>query len=82
MCCYTALLRVVARFHDDIFSDPTSPSGLNKVCSTRLVVHLMLTPHSQRVDFRSVTITHDAKLAAFMEEWTKRFAQESDANGE
>ncbi|KAJ7915584.1 hypothetical protein B0H13DRAFT_2231820 [Mycena leptocephala] len=51
MCCYTALLRVVARFHDDIFSDPTSPSGLNK-----------------RVDFRSVTITHDAKLAAFMED--------------
>ncbi|CAK5274670.1 unnamed protein product, partial [Mycena citricolor] len=30
MCCYTALLLLVARFHDDIFSDPTSPSGLNK----------------------------------------------------
>jgi hypothetical protein len=25
------MLRLVARFHDDIFSDPTSPTGLNKV---------------------------------------------------
>ncbi|KAH7879353.1 fungal-specific transcription factor domain-containing protein [Lentinula edodes] len=30
LCGYTALLRIVARFHDDIFSDPNSPSGLNK----------------------------------------------------
>ncbi|KAJ7208439.1 hypothetical protein B0H12DRAFT_1034254 [Mycena haematopus] len=63
MCAYTALLLVVAGFHDDIFSDPTSPSGLNK-----------------RVDFRSVTLTHDAKLTAFSDEWSKRFAQESDPN--
>ncbi|KAJ7302054.1 hypothetical protein DFH08DRAFT_919001 [Mycena albidolilacea] len=63
MCAYTALLLVVAGFHDDIFSDPTSASGLNK-----------------HVDFRSVTIAHDAKLTAFSEEWSKRFAEESDAN--
>lgn len=61
MCAYTALLLVVAGFHDDIFSDPTSPSGLNK-----------------RVDFRTATVAHDAKLTAFEEEWGKRFAQESD----
>ncbi|KAJ3931253.1 MAG: putative fungal-specific transcription factor [Lentinula lateritia] len=30
LCGYTALLRIVARFHDEIFSDPNSPSGLNK----------------------------------------------------
>ncbi|KAF7361496.1 hypothetical protein MSAN_01183000 [Mycena sanguinolenta] len=61
MCAYTALLLVVAGFHDDIFSDPTSASGLNK-----------------HVDFRTVTMRHDAKLTAFEEEWSKRFAQESD----
>jgi hypothetical protein len=25
------MLRIVAAFHDDIFSDPDSPTGLNKV---------------------------------------------------
>ena len=33
LCGYTALLRIVARFHDEIFSDASSPTGLNKVCS-------------------------------------------------
>ncbi|KAK7028388.1 hypothetical protein R3P38DRAFT_3189883 [Favolaschia claudopus] len=61
MCAYTALLMVVARFHDDIFSDASSPTGLNK-----------------HVDFRSVTIAHDAKLTAFSEEWSRRFAEDSD----
>ncbi|KAL4066300.1 fungal-specific transcription factor domain-containing protein [Scleroderma yunnanense] len=30
LCAYTALLRIVAQFHDNIFSDPDSPTGLNK----------------------------------------------------
>ncbi|OJA14638.1 hypothetical protein AZE42_02677 [Rhizopogon vesiculosus] len=30
LCAYSTLLRIVGRFHDDIFSDPTSPTGLNK----------------------------------------------------
>ncbi|KIM60279.1 hypothetical protein SCLCIDRAFT_1217063 [Scleroderma citrinum Foug A] len=30
LCAYTALLRIVAQFHKDIFSDPDSPTGLNK----------------------------------------------------
>jgi hypothetical protein len=38
--------------------------------------------YSQRIDFRSVTIAHDMKLTVFMEEWSKRFAEDSDANGE
>ncbi|TCD66046.1 hypothetical protein EIP91_001854 [Steccherinum ochraceum] len=29
LCAYTAMLRIVSRFHDEVFSDPTSPSGLN-----------------------------------------------------
>lgn len=31
LCAYTALLRIVAQFHKNIFSDPDSPTGLNKV---------------------------------------------------
>src|ERR1700722_3101796 len=31
LCGYTSLLRIVARFHDEIFSDPDSASGLNRV---------------------------------------------------
>lgn len=30
LCGYTALLRIVAQFHDDVFSDPDSPTGLNR----------------------------------------------------
>ncbi|KAJ3986547.1 putative fungal-specific transcription factor [Lentinula detonsa] len=37
LCGYTALLRIVARFHDDIFSDPATPSGLNKSVDFREV---------------------------------------------
>lgn len=31
LCAYSALLQIVAKFHDEIFSDPSTPSGLNKV---------------------------------------------------
>ncbi|KAH7920352.1 hypothetical protein BV22DRAFT_1021375 [Leucogyrophana mollusca] len=30
LCAYSSLLRIVGRFHDEIFSDPSSPTGLNK----------------------------------------------------
>ncbi|KAF9074255.1 hypothetical protein BDP27DRAFT_1317542 [Rhodocollybia butyracea] len=56
LCGYTYLLRIVAGFHDEIFSDPSSPSGLNK-----------------HVEFRSITLKHDAYLTAFHKEWEKRF---------
>lgn len=61
LCGYTSLLRIVARFHVEIFSDPDSPTGLNKA-----------------VDFRSVTLAHDAHLSRYHEEWSQRFAEESD----
>lgn len=32
LCGYSALLQIVAKFHDEIFSDPSSPTGLNKAC--------------------------------------------------
>ncbi|KAL0066966.1 hypothetical protein AAF712_005955 [Marasmius tenuissimus] len=37
LCAHTALLRIVARFHEEIFSDPGSPSGLNKRVDFRTV---------------------------------------------
>ncbi|KAH7906942.1 fungal-specific transcription factor domain-containing protein [Hygrophoropsis aurantiaca] len=30
LCAYSSLLRIVGRFHDEIFSDPSSPTGLNR----------------------------------------------------
>ncbi|KAF7305162.1 hypothetical protein MKEN_01231400 [Mycena kentingensis (nom. inval.)] len=30
ICGYASLLRLISSFHDDIFSDPVSPTGLNK----------------------------------------------------
>ncbi|KAL6303631.1 hypothetical protein BKA93DRAFT_853541 [Sparassis latifolia] len=30
LCAYTQMLRIMARFHEEIFSDPTAPSGLNQ----------------------------------------------------
>lgn len=34
----------------------------------------------QSIDFRSVTLAHDANLTEYQEEWTKRFAEGSDPN--
>lgn len=42
LCGYTALLKIVARFHEEIFSDPSSPSGLNKVGFLRLTACMMI----------------------------------------
>ncbi|KIM44248.1 hypothetical protein M413DRAFT_443269 [Hebeloma cylindrosporum] len=61
LCAYSALMQIVAKFHDAVFSDPSSPTGLNK-----------------KVNFRTVTLTHDAHLKAYHEEWAKRFKEDSD----
>ncbi|KAG6852892.1 hypothetical protein C0991_008342 [Blastosporella zonata] len=53
----------MAKSHDEIFSDSSSPTGLNK-----------------RVNFRSVTMNHDAQLTRYQDEWTKRFSETSDPN--
>jgi hypothetical protein len=31
LCAYTSLLRIVAKFHEELFSDPDTATGLNKV---------------------------------------------------
>ncbi|PFH48536.1 hypothetical protein AMATHDRAFT_65250 [Amanita thiersii Skay4041] len=38
LCAYSALLQIVARFHNQIFSDPTSPTGLNKRADFRSII--------------------------------------------
>lgn len=40
LCAYSMLLQIVAKFHDEIFSDPSSASGLNKVTSFLLIVQI------------------------------------------
>ncbi|THH32747.1 hypothetical protein EUX98_g1452 [Antrodiella citrinella] len=64
ICAYTAMLRVVSRFHDQVFSDLSSPSGLNL-----------------QLDFLELTTLHDNYLSQFYEEWTARFANDSDLSG-
>lgn len=63
LCAHSALLQIVAKSHEEIFNDPSSPTGLNK-----------------SVDFRTVTMNHDAQLTRYHEEWSRRFAEESDPN--
>ncbi|KAJ3509576.1 hypothetical protein NLJ89_g5151 [Agrocybe chaxingu] len=63
LCAYSALLQIVAKFHDEIFSDSSSPTGLNK-----------------KVDFRAITLAHDANLTKYHDEWSQRFKADSDSN--
>ncbi|PSR74578.1 hypothetical protein PHLCEN_2v9755 [Hermanssonia centrifuga] len=51
----------MARFHDEIYSDPDSLTGLN-----------------ERVDFREIALRHDVDLSSYFEDWTRRFAEDSD----
>jgi hypothetical protein len=37
LCAYSSMLRIVAAFHDELFSDPDTPSGLNKNIDFRSV---------------------------------------------
>ncbi|KAJ8079809.1 hypothetical protein PM082_016631 [Marasmius tenuissimus] len=38
LCAHTVLLRIVARFHEEMFSDPSSPNGSNKAVDVRTVI--------------------------------------------
>lgn len=65
LCAYSSLLRIVAKFHEEIYSDADAPGGLN-----------------QNIDFRSITMRHDEKLEEYFKEWTQKFKDDSDPNGE
>lgn len=34
LCAYTQMLRIMTHFHDEIYSNPNSPTGLNRVGQT------------------------------------------------
>ncbi|KAJ7063571.1 hypothetical protein C8F01DRAFT_985730 [Mycena amicta] len=74
LCCYTGLQQLLARFGEDVLSDPVNQ------------VRLFFLDRSssddvfQRIDFRTVTVTHDAVLTRFTEQWGQELAQASDAN--
>lgn len=75
------MVRIVTAFHEEVYSDPTTPSGLNKV--RFYYIRILFGTNGialQSIDFRSVTLTHDANLTQYQEEWTKRFAEGSDPN--
>ncbi|KAF9048353.1 hypothetical protein BDZ89DRAFT_1057928 [Hymenopellis radicata] len=59
MCAYTVLLRIVARFHDQVFARAgREGSG---------------TVNMKKVDFKTLTPPYDEELAVFKEEWERRF---------
>ena len=58
-------MRIVAKFHEEIFSDKDTPSGLN-----------------QSLDLKAVTLRHDEILEEYFREWTQKFKDDSDPNGE
>ena len=37
--------------------------------------------YKQKVDFRRVTLAHDARLSQYHQEWSKRFKEDSDSMG-
>ncbi|EKM51056.1 uncharacterized protein PHACADRAFT_263020 [Phanerochaete carnosa HHB-10118-sp] len=61
LCAYTSMLRIVAQFHEKVFSDPDSPTGLN-----------------EGLDFVAITTKYDDDLTRYFDDWTRRFATESD----
>lgn len=45
----------------------------------RSLIYIIL---KQKVDFRSVTLVHDAHLSQYHQEWSKRFEDDSDSKGD
>ena len=80
---YAQLLRVVSRFHETIYSDPESPTGLNQVRGSVSLQAARACAHSclQHLDFRTVILEHDEQLTAFFNEWMDRFQRDSDMTG-
>ena len=76
----------MAKFHEELFSDPDTATGLNKVrripMGLALVASWLTTPPDirQSIDFKAVTKYHDDKLTVFNDEWKEKFA-ENDTSG-
>ncbi len=76
------MLRVVSRFHEAVYSDPDSPTGLNQVLVDSVDPNSKaLTCPQQNLDFRSVILDYDRQLTQYFEEWMERFRRDSDMTG-
>ena len=82
LCAYAAMLRIVSKFHDEVFSDPNTPSGLNMVRSHFKIPYCCadLDELFQQLDFAEMTQTHDGYITDFYNEWLVRY-NESDLSG-
>jgi hypothetical protein len=85
LCAYVCLMRIMTGFHEELFSDPDTATGLNKVTRDSQTLHpmpswLTLPRLRQSIDFTAVTQHHDDKLTAFNDEWKQKFA-EGDTGG-
>jgi hypothetical protein len=80
LTAYTRLLRIVARFLANVYSDSNSPTALNKVSCYRFVVGWVLMV-VQSLDFLTVTTASDEELTAFERETKEQFQKESDHGG-
>lgn len=77
------MLRIMAHFHEEIYSDPDTPTGLNQVYAMRYI-----DPTSsdrdivvQNLDFRASIVDHDNQLMDYFKEWSERFKRDSDLTG-
>lgn len=85
LCAYTSLMRIVAKFHEELFSDPDTATGLNKVTKYLWMTYARVVAYEthlrQSIDFKVVTKHHDDNLTTFNDEWKEKFA-ENDTGGE
>jgi hypothetical protein len=78
------MLRIVAKFHEEVFSDPDCPTGLNEVSIDFISLfpaHGLIHRRRQRLDFQEITSRHDEELTRYFDDWDVRFRTESDMNG-
>ena len=45
-------------------------------------IAIVLTSPSQNLDYREVSLRHDEDLSRYFEDWTRRFKEDTDLQGE
>lgn len=79
LCAYTALLRIMARFVDEVFSDENTVTGLNTVSSLdQSFRDTMLMMRAQNLDWLEICNRYNTQLDQYYQEWNHRFSTESD----
>jgi hypothetical protein len=71
ICAYNSELKVMAAFMAKIYSDPSHPTGLNKVyCTADLSLNALINS-SQNLDFEGVAAETDEELKRLGDKWQK-----------